>query len=121
MINEATLIISLLILFFLIFVSVGYLFFIFIERLEMTGKKSTLYISAQVLGSVLLTFIIYHFLSPYVDPSGLYIENLRNYSFYYVLGWNAFFAIMAAIFFINAICHHIYARKKERDWESQHT
>ncbi|WP_096189869.1 hypothetical protein [Evansella halocellulosilytica] len=121
MINEATLIISLLVIFFLIFVSVGYLFFVFIERLEFTGKKTTVYITVQVIGTILLTLIIYHFISPFVDPSGMYIENLRNYSFYYVIGWNVFFSIMALIFIVNAIVHHIYARKKEREWENQHT
>ncbi|WP_026690782.1 hypothetical protein [Alteribacter aurantiacus] len=116
MINEATLVITLVILFLFIFASVGYLFFVIIERIQMTKFKTTVYIFTLMIVSFLCSVAIYHFIvSPFVDPANIYIENLRNYSFYYVIGWNAYFAVLTAILLLMAIGHHIYAVKKEKE------
>ncbi|MBM7096308.1 MULTISPECIES: hypothetical protein [Alteribacter] len=120
MINEATLIVALVFLFLLIFASVGYLFFIIIERIRMTKLKTTLYITGLMIVSFLFSVAIYHFIvSPLVDPSNVYIENLRNYSFYYVIGWNAYFAVLTVILLLLAVGHHIYAVKKDKEYFEQ--
>ncbi|MBU9712357.1 hypothetical protein [Evansella tamaricis] len=115
MINEATLILSLIFLIFLIMASVGYLFFIIIDRFEMRKSFATIYIIGQVILSMIIAFGIYQFIVPYVDPSNIHIENLRNYSFYYVLGWNVYFAVQASVFLVNGIGHQIYAARKFKD------
>ncbi|MBU9723608.1 MULTISPECIES: hypothetical protein [Bacillaceae] len=115
MINEATLIISLVFLILLIMASVGYLFYIIIDRFRMKKWIGTFYIIGQVLFSFLIATGIYQLILPFVDPSNLHIENLRNYSFYYVISWNAYFAVITLVFLINAIIHRVYARKKFKD------
>ncbi len=83
----------------------------------MTKIKTTVYIFALMIVSFIVSIGIYHFIvGPLVDPAHMQIDNLRNYSFYYVIGWNAYFAVLTTILFLLALGHHVYAVKKERDY-----
>ncbi|MCE7791502.1 hypothetical protein K8O68_03565 [Salipaludibacillus sp. CUR1] len=114
MINEATLIILLVVLMMMNFFSVGYLFFVLIDKIQMSKIKTTFYITFQTVFTFILALAIYHFfLSRFTDPAHLDFPNLRDYSFYYVVGWNVFFAVLAILYIANAVIHHIYAKKKE--------
>jgi len=113
MINEATLVLLLVVFMMFNFISVGYLFYVLVDRIQMTKLKSTFYITFQVLFTFLIAVGIYHFfLSNWTDPAHLDIPNLRDYSFYYMVGWNAFFGVLAFLYLTNAIIHHVYAKKK---------
>jgi hypothetical protein len=114
MINEATLVISLVMLMFTTFAAVGYLFYILTDRIEMTKLKSTLYIMLQVTGTLLIAVAFYHFgIARWTDPSNMHMESIKDYSFYYIIGWNGFFGVLSLLYLINAAVHHIYAKKKE--------
>ena len=118
MINETTLTISLVILMALIFVSIGYLFFVLINRLQMKIFVATLYIIVQVTVCLVAGTGIYHIISPYVDSTQLSIESLQNYSFYHLMGWNVYFGILAFILIISAISHQLYSIKINMQEES---
>ncbi|WP_280770031.1 hypothetical protein [Salipaludibacillus daqingensis] len=114
MINEATLVILLVVFMMFNFISVGYLFYVLVDRIQMTKIKSTFYITFQVIFTFLVAVAIYHFfLSTWTDPAHLNFPNLRDYSFYYVVGWNAFFGVLAILYLANAVAHHVYAKKKQ--------
>ncbi|QKS72142.1 hypothetical protein FLK61_36400 [Paenalkalicoccus suaedae] len=113
MINEATLAILLVVFMMLNFVTVGYLFFVLIDKMRMSKVKSTLYITLQVISTFLVALLFYHFvISRFTDPAYLNFPNLRDYSLYYMIGWNAFFAFLALLYLLNAIAHHIYAKRR---------
>ncbi|CAM3983361.1 hypothetical protein [Alkalicoccus chagannorensis] len=114
--NEVTLTMTMVGLIFLTFTAVGYLFYILLERIEMAKWKSTLYIMLHTIGTAAAAGLLYHFIiAPWADPANRQIENIRmDYSFYYMIGWNALLAVIAGMFLLNAGLHHYYIKKIER-------